>query len=149
MAYERIKTEHAGAKNGGGAWTTRTEAKQTAKRQRRQVDKQTTRKMLNDEPMPDVAATVRRSREAVAQTPPIRAADDVIDVDGNGRGPRPPDQAAAAARECRWSFRRLCVAAIRRHSERAAARPLRLNRSIRRFALIWANTGSTIHCLCE
>jgi riboflavin biosynthesis pyrimidine reductase len=38
MAYERIKTEHAGAKNGGGAWMTRAEAKQTAKRQRRQAD---------------------------------------------------------------------------------------------------------------
>ena len=42
MAYERIKTEHAGAKNGGGAWMTRAEAKQTAKRQRRQIDKQAT-----------------------------------------------------------------------------------------------------------
>ena len=39
MAYERIKTEHAGAKNGGGAWMTRAEAKQTAKRKRRQADK--------------------------------------------------------------------------------------------------------------
>lgn len=39
MAYERIKTEHAGAKNGGGAWMTRADAKQTAKRQRRQEDK--------------------------------------------------------------------------------------------------------------
>lgn len=38
MAYERIKTEHAGAKNRGGAWMTRVEAKQTAKRQRRQAD---------------------------------------------------------------------------------------------------------------
>ena len=38
MAYERIKIEHAGAKNGGGAWMTRAEAKQTAKRQRRQAD---------------------------------------------------------------------------------------------------------------
>jgi hypothetical protein len=38
MAYERIKAEHAGAKNGGGAWMTRAEAKQTAKRQRRQAD---------------------------------------------------------------------------------------------------------------
>jgi hypothetical protein len=38
VAYERIKTEHAGAKNGGGAWMTRAEAKQTAKRQRRQTD---------------------------------------------------------------------------------------------------------------
>jgi hypothetical protein len=38
MAYERIKTEHAGAKNGGGTWMTRAEAKQTARRQRRQED---------------------------------------------------------------------------------------------------------------
>jgi hypothetical protein len=38
VAYERIKAEHAGAKNGGGAWTTRAEAKQTAKRRRRQAD---------------------------------------------------------------------------------------------------------------
>ncbi len=40
MAYERIKTEHAGAKNGDGAWTTRAEAKRTAKRRRRQADRQ-------------------------------------------------------------------------------------------------------------
>lgn len=38
MAYERIKTEHAGAKNRGGAWMTRANAKQTAKHQRRQAD---------------------------------------------------------------------------------------------------------------
>ncbi len=42
MGYERIKTDHAGAKNGGGAWMTRTEAKQTAKRRRRQLDKRET-----------------------------------------------------------------------------------------------------------
>lgn len=40
MAYERIKTEHAGAKNGGGAWMKRADAKQAARRQRRQIDKQ-------------------------------------------------------------------------------------------------------------
>lgn len=40
MAYEHIKTEHAGAKNGGGAWMTRAEAKENARRRRRQVDKQ-------------------------------------------------------------------------------------------------------------
>jgi len=34
VAYERIKTEHAGAKNGGGAWMTRAEAKH----QRRQAE---------------------------------------------------------------------------------------------------------------
>ena len=39
MGYERIKTEHAGAKNGGGAWMTRAAAKRTAKRNRRQIDK--------------------------------------------------------------------------------------------------------------
>jgi hypothetical protein len=38
MAYERIKPEHSGAKNGGGAWMTRAEAKQAAKRRRRQLD---------------------------------------------------------------------------------------------------------------
>lgn len=40
MGYERIKTEHAGAKNGGGAWMTRAAAKQTAKHKRRQINKQ-------------------------------------------------------------------------------------------------------------
>ena len=39
MSYERIKTEHAGAKNGGGAWMTRAAAKRTAKHNRRQIDK--------------------------------------------------------------------------------------------------------------
>ncbi len=43
MAYERIKTEHAGAKNGGGAWMTRFEAKQAAKRKRRQAERAETR----------------------------------------------------------------------------------------------------------
>jgi hypothetical protein len=39
MGYERIKSQHAGAKNGGGAWMTRADAKATAKRQRRQKDR--------------------------------------------------------------------------------------------------------------
>ncbi len=39
MGYERIKTEHAGAKNGGGAWMTRAEAKETSKRSRRAMEK--------------------------------------------------------------------------------------------------------------
>jgi hypothetical protein len=39
VGYERIKTEHAGAKNGGGAWMTRAAAKRTAKHNRRQIDK--------------------------------------------------------------------------------------------------------------
>ncbi len=42
MAYECIRTEHAGPKNSGGAWMTREEAKQTAKRRRRQADKKAT-----------------------------------------------------------------------------------------------------------
>jgi hypothetical protein len=39
VGYERIKTEHAGAKNGGGAWMTRAAAKRSAKHNRRQADK--------------------------------------------------------------------------------------------------------------
>lgn len=39
MGYERIKPEHAGAKNGGGAWMRRDQAKRTAKRRRRREDK--------------------------------------------------------------------------------------------------------------
>jgi len=38
MGRERIKTEHAGPKNGGGAWMTRAEAKQAAKHRRRRQD---------------------------------------------------------------------------------------------------------------
>jgi hypothetical protein len=34
-----IKTEHAGAKNGGGYWGERAEAKQLSKRKRRETDK--------------------------------------------------------------------------------------------------------------
>jgi hypothetical protein len=48
MAYERIKTEHAGANNGDGAWMTRTEAKENAKRHRRRIDKQTAGDALPD-----------------------------------------------------------------------------------------------------
>jgi hypothetical protein len=46
MGYERIKTEHAGAKNGGGAWMTRAEAKQASKRRRRETDKRIARERL-------------------------------------------------------------------------------------------------------
>jgi hypothetical protein len=48
MGNERIKTEHAGAKNGGGGWMTRAEAKETARRRRRQIDKQATGDALLD-----------------------------------------------------------------------------------------------------
>jgi len=34
----RIKTEQAGAKDGGGAWMTRAEAKESAERKRRQAE---------------------------------------------------------------------------------------------------------------
>jgi hypothetical protein len=39
MARGRIKTEHAGAKNGGGHWGTRAEAKWFASRARRRMDR--------------------------------------------------------------------------------------------------------------
>jgi len=57
MGYTRIKPEHAGAKNGGGAWMTRAEAKQAAKRRRRQVDKRAVREGLRGEPMPDASVS--------------------------------------------------------------------------------------------
>lgn len=39
MGYEPLKTEHAGAKNGGGAWMTRAEAKLASNRRRRETEK--------------------------------------------------------------------------------------------------------------
>jgi hypothetical protein len=39
VAYRSVKTKHAGAKNGGGAWMTRAEAKEAAKRKRRELYK--------------------------------------------------------------------------------------------------------------
>jgi hypothetical protein len=50
MGYERIKTEHSGAKNGGGAWMTRFAAKQAAKRKRRQEDKHASKSTVRDGP---------------------------------------------------------------------------------------------------
>lgn len=38
-----IKTEHAGAKNGGGHWGTRAEAKELSKKARRAGDKKESR----------------------------------------------------------------------------------------------------------
>lgn len=40
VGYKWVKTEHAGAKNGGGAWMTRAEAKESARRKRRQADEE-------------------------------------------------------------------------------------------------------------
>jgi hypothetical protein len=45
---------------------------------------------------------------------------------------------------CRWSFRRLWVAAISRHSERHADLPRRWKRPIRRLNFICAKTGSIV-----
>jgi hypothetical protein len=53
-------------------------------------------------------------------------------------------QAAAGAMLCRQSFRRFPVAVMRRHSDRAAARPRRKKRSARRLNLVSAKTGSII-----
>jgi len=43
MAHGKVKTEHTGAKNRGGAWATRAEAKQASKKVRRQRDRLETR----------------------------------------------------------------------------------------------------------
>lgn len=37
--YRGMKTEHAGAKNGGGFWGKRAEAKRASRKRRRQTDK--------------------------------------------------------------------------------------------------------------
>jgi hypothetical protein len=50
VAFDRIKTEHGGAKNGGGAWMAHAEAKQTAKRHRRQTDQAEAQREEEDEP---------------------------------------------------------------------------------------------------
>jgi hypothetical protein len=42
-----IKTEHAGAKNRGGYWGKREEAKRVSKRQRRKNDKRAVREELH------------------------------------------------------------------------------------------------------
>jgi len=55
-------------------------------------------------------------------------------------------QGVAAAIRWLWSFRRLCVAVIRRHSLRQAALPRRWKRLIARLNLIWPKTGSTVIC---
>lgn len=47
-----------------------------------------------------------------------------------------------------WSLRRLWVAAVSRHSDRAADLPLRMNLSMRRLYLICPNTGSIVACRC-
>ncbi len=38
MAWQKIKTEHGGAKNGGGFWGERTDAKRISRKIRRQMD---------------------------------------------------------------------------------------------------------------
>jgi hypothetical protein len=63
-----------------------------------------------------------------------------------GGGPGDRFHPVAGAVQWLWSLRRLWEAVISRHSDRTAALPLRWNRSIRRLALIWPNTGSML-CL--
>lgn len=40
MALAKVKTEHAGAKNGGGAWDTRANAKKASNKRRRAADRE-------------------------------------------------------------------------------------------------------------
>jgi hypothetical protein len=53
-------------------------------------------------------------------------------------------QAPWGASRCLWSFNRLWVAVISRHSDRAADLLRRWKRSMRRLNLVLANTGSII-----
>ncbi len=43
MGYETVKTEHAGAKHGKGAWMPKATAKRASKKARRQNDKKEAR----------------------------------------------------------------------------------------------------------
>lgn len=40
----KLKTEHGGAKNGGGYWGTRADAKRASRKRRRQIDKSESQK---------------------------------------------------------------------------------------------------------
>ena len=64
VGYKRI-TEHAGAKNGGGVWMTRAEAKQTAKRQRRQADQ--AEALREEAGKPEDCWAMANAREAVRE----------------------------------------------------------------------------------
>jgi hypothetical protein len=55
-----------------------------------------------------------------------------------------PSQGPAGAIWCLWSFSRLWVAVINRHSARAADLPLRCKRSMPRLNFVCPNTGSII-----
>ena len=50
-----IKTEHAGAKNGGGHWGPRAEAKQISRQRRRAADKRAEAEVVTIFPPPDAA----------------------------------------------------------------------------------------------
>ena len=48
MANAKLKTEHNGAKNGGGAWDTRFNAKKASRKARRSNDKRLVRQALKE-----------------------------------------------------------------------------------------------------
>src|ERR1039458_6920182 len=66
------------------------------------------------------------------------------ETDRPDRGFPGPFQAPAVAIWWLWSFSKLWVAVISRHSERAADRPRRWKRSMRRLDFVCPNTGSVI-----
>jgi hypothetical protein len=66
-------------------------------------------------------------------------------VDPNTAGPSGPDSGWGRRQSVSVELQEVVGGRDQAHSERAAARPLRLKRSIRRLVLIWANTGSTMH----
>ena len=64
MAYNVRRTEHAGAKNGGGHWGRRTEAKVGSNHSRRQADKDLVQQACREAPADrlDVAGGERETR---------------------------------------------------------------------------------------
>ena len=49
MAWQKLKTEHAGAKNGGGSWGLRAFVKESADRRRRRADRAEINSQLCDD----------------------------------------------------------------------------------------------------
>ena len=83
-----------------------------------------------------------RAQQGVAVVPAAEPGGSCLDVVALSVGRLGPFQAAVGAIWCLWSFRRLWVAVVSRHSERAEDLPRRWKRSIRRLNFVLAKTGS-------
>lgn len=86
MSYEHIKAEHAGAKNGGGAWMTRARAKRNAKRNRRQINKQSTATGQLDGLFAHIAPDASMADELIADRRAEVRIEEQAEVERHGKG---------------------------------------------------------------